>query len=391
MKPIDQLTTNFFATLNSRVAEIQATNADVIRLDIGSPDLPPAHQIVETLARSAEKPDVHGYQSHRGSATVREAWAEMYRRVHGIQIHPDHVLPLLGSKEGVFHLSLAVLNPGDVVLVPDPGYLTYLQGARFAGAEPFRLPLLPENNYLPDLDNIPRNIRERAKILWLNYPNNPTAAVAPLDFFAQAVQFCHRNQILLCHDAAYTQVTYEDTYAPSVLEVPGSSEVSIEFNTLSKSHNMAGWRIGAAVGNPKALAALLKLKTHADSGHFRPVLDASTVAIMSDQGWLEERNAVYQERRDVLLTALNKMGFAPHKPMASLYIWCPLPKGWESSSDFALTLLEQARVSLAPGMIFGPRGEGFVRISLVQPIDRYYETTILDRWRIPRAGINHHP
>lgn len=373
MKPTDQLTTNFFATLNSRVAEIQATNTDVIRLDIGSPDLPPAHQIIEALSQSAGRPDVHGYQSHRGSAIVREAWAEMYRRVHGVKIHPDHVLPLLGSKEGVFHLSLAVLNPGDVVLVPDPGYLTYLQSARFAGAEPFTLPLLSENKYLPDLDNIPQNIRERAKILWLNYPNNPTAAVASLDFFAEAVQFCHRNQILLCHDAAYTQVTYEDTYAPSVLEVPGSNEVCIEFNTLSKSHNMAGWRVGAAVGNPEALAALLKLKTHADSGHFGPVMDASAVAMMSDQSWLEERNAVYQERRDVLLDALNKIGLAPHKPMASLYIWCPLPEGWDSSSDFALALLEQAHVSLAPGTIFGSHGEGFVRISFVQPVDRLYE------------------
>ncbi|MFC1996885.1 aminotransferase class I/II-fold pyridoxal phosphate-dependent enzyme [Chloroflexota bacterium] len=370
MKPIDQLTTNFFATLNAKVVAIQATNADVIRLDIGSPDLPPAPYIIETLSQSARRADAHGYQSHRGSAALREAWAEMYRRVHGVLIDPESVLPLMGSKEGVFHLSQAVLNTGDVVLVPNPGYLTYTQGARFAGAEPFFLPLLPENRYLPDLNAMPLNIRQRAKILWLNYPNNPTTAVAPLEFFSQAVAFCRRYGILLCHDSAYTQVTFENTNAPSVLEVSGANEVCIEFNTLSKSHNMAGWRVGAAVGNSEAVTALLKLKTHADSGHFGPVLDASVAAMLGDQSWLDERNLVYQERRDVVITALRGMGFSLQEPRASLYVWCPIPEDWVSSSDFALTLLEQAHVSLAPGIVFGPGGEGFVRISLVQPMDR---------------------
>jgi LL-diaminopimelate aminotransferase len=294
----------------------------------------------------------------------------MYRRVHGVHIHPDGVLPLLGSKEGVFHLSQAVLNPGDVVLIPDPGYLTYTQSARFAGAEPYYLPLLPENGYLPDLGALPQDTRQRARILWLNYPNNPTAAIAPLEFFAQAVEFCRRHQILLCHDAAYTQVTFEGSYAPSALEVPGSEEVCIEFNTLSKSHNMAGWRVGAAVGNPEALAALLKLKTHTDSGHFGPVMDASVAAMLGDQSWLDERNAIYQERRDLVVAGLREMGFNLQEPQASLYIWCPLPGGRDSSSEFALALLERAHVSLAPGIVFGPRGEGFVRISLVQPIER---------------------
>lgn len=370
MKPTDKLTPNFFATLNAKVVDFQATGADVIRLDIGSPDLPPAPYIIEALSQSAGKPTTHGYQSHRGSPALREAWVQMYRRVHGIQIHPDDVLPLLGSKEGVFHLSQAVLNPGDVVLVPDPGYLTYTQGARFVGAEPFFLPLLPENGYLPDFSNIPPDICERAKILWLNYPNNPTTVVAPLEFFAQAVEFCRQNQILLCHDAAYTQVIFGNTYAPSVLEVPDSNEVCVEFNTLSKSHNMAGWRVGAGIGNSEALAALLKLKTHTDSGHFGPVMDASVAAMLGDQSWLEERNMVFQKRRDVVIEALHGIGFNLQEPQASLYVWCPLPEDWVSSSDFALALLEQAHVSVAPGSIFGPGGEGFVRISIVQPADR---------------------
>jgi len=368
--PTTKLTDNFFATLNSKVADFQATHTEVIRLDIGSPDLPPAPHITAALAQSAQNPDHHGYQSHRGTAALRKAWTEMYQRVHGVAIHPEGVLPLLGSKEGVFHLSLALLNPGDVVLVPDPGYQTYTQGALFAGAEPISLPLLPENGYLPDLSAIPIEILQRAKIMWLNYPNNPTAALATTDFFREVIDFAHQHHILVCHDAAYTQVTFDGIYAPSILDIPGAAEVAVEFNTLSKSHNMAGWRVGAAVGNTAALAALLKLKTHADSGHFRPVLDAVVAALLGDQSWLNERNAIYQERRDVVVTALREMGLNPELPQASLYVWCPLPDGWDSASDFVLTLLEQAHISLSPGTIFGPRGEGYIRISLVQPIER---------------------
>ncbi len=291
--PTTKLTDNFFATLNARVVDFQATGADVIRLDIGSPDLPPAPHIIEALSRSANKSNTHGYQSHRGPRTLQEAWAAMYQRVHGVAIQPEGVLPLLGSKEGVFHLSLALLNPGDVALVPDPGYQTYTQGALFAGAEPVAIPLLPENGYLPDLAAIPKNVLARAKILWLNYPNNPTAALATRGFFSEVVAFARQHDILVCHDAAYTQVTFDGIYAPSILDIPGADQVAIEFNTLSKSHNMAGWRVGAAVGQPAALAALLKLKSHADSAHFLPVLQAATAALAGDQSWLADRNAVY--------------------------------------------------------------------------------------------------
>ncbi len=368
--PTTKLTENFFATLNGKVADFQTTRMDVIRLDIGSPDMPPAPHIIAALAQSAGNPGHHGYQSHTGPEALRTAWAEMYRRVHGVAIRPDEVVPLLGSKEGVFHLSLAMLNPGDAALVPDPGYQTYTQGTRFASAEPIPLPLLPENGYLPDLSGIPADILRRAKILWLNYPNNPTAALATSTFFHQVVEFARQHKILVCHDAAYTQVTFDGIYAPSILDIPGAAEVAVEFNTLSKSHNMAGWRVGAAVGNPKALAALLKLKTHADSGHFRPVLDAAVAAMSGDQSWLEERNAVYQKRRDVVVAALREMGLNPDVPQASLYVWFPLPEGWDSATDFVLNLLEEAHISLAPGTIFGQNGEGFARISLVQPLER---------------------
>jgi LL-diaminopimelate aminotransferase len=364
-----RLSKNFFAVLNTHVTRLQEAGEDIIRLDIGSPDLPPASHIIEALAASARRPDSHGYQSHRGTAALREAWAEMYARRHGITLDPDGVVPLLGSKEGVFHSSMAVLNPGDTVLVPDPGYQTYAQAAFFAGAKTFPVPLTPENDHLPDLSAIPSSVTRHARLLWLNYPNNPTAAVAPLDFFAEAVAFCRQHGILLCHDAAYTQVTFDGYRAPSILEVPGASDVAVEFNTLSKSHNMAGWRVGAALGHSRALEALLKLKTHADSGHFLAVTQAAVAALTGDQTWLEDRNLVYQERRDLIISALRGMGLNPGHPQASLYIWFPTPRGWNSDS-FVLDLLERAHLSLAPGSIFGARGAGYVRISLTQPLDQ---------------------
>jgi len=281
-------------------------------------------------------------------------------------------LPLLGSKDGVFHLSMAVLSPGDVVLVPDPGYQTYVQGARFAGAKPVAFPLLPENDYLPDFSTIQPEIARQAKILWLNYPNNPTAAIAPLETFTAAVAFCLENDILLCHDAAYSQVTYDGYRAPSVLQVPGAGEVAIEFNSLSKSHNMAGWRVGVAVGQLEGLASLLKLKTHTDSGHFLPVIQASVSALSGDQTWLMGRNTTYQERRDVVVSALREMGMQVCEPKATIYVWCRLPEKWDAD-EFVLKLLEEANVSLAPGTIFGHKWDKYIRLSLTQPVERIRE------------------
>ncbi len=374
--PTDRLKTNYFTGLNQRVNRLQAAGADVIRLDIGSPDLPPAPHIIQALTAAARLADVHGYQSQRGTATLREAWAGMYNRIHGVNLDPEGVLPLLGSKEGIFHLSLAVLNPGDLVLVPDPGYQTYLQGAVFAGAEPVPVPLLPENHFLPDLEAIPPETARQARMLWLNYPNNPTNAVADLGFFNRAVDFCRRYEILLCHDAAYTQVTFDGYRANSVLEVPGAVEVAVELNTLSKSHNMAGWRVGVAVGQPAALAALLKLKSHADSGHFLPVMQAAIAALTGDQSWLVARNATYQERRDLVVAALRVAGLQPWQSKASLYVWCPVPQDLDTDS-FVQGLLEGAHVSVAPGSIFGHRGVNDFRLSLTQP--RYRLQQAMDR------------
>jgi len=356
--PSNRLKDNYFTTINSRVKSIKESGADIIRLDIGSPDLPPAPHIVEALSQAARRPDSHGYQSHLGPDVLRNAWATMYQRVHDIKINPDDVVPLMGSKEGIFHLSLALLSPEDVVLVPNPGYLTYAAGASFAGADPIPFYLDPKNGYLPELSAIPLETVKRSKIMWLNYPNNPTSSIATLNFFEHVVEFCKRNRILLCHDAAYTQVTFDGYRAPSILEVEDAADVAVEFNTLSKSHNMAGWRVGAAIGQPLALNALLKLKTHVDSSHFLPVIEASISALTGDQTWVEDRNSVYAERRDFVVKELQEMGLSPKKPLASLYVWFSLPKCWKSSKEFASTLLEQAHVSLAPGTIFGSREKG---------------------------------
>ncbi len=370
---MENMSTHFFSALDEKIAAQIAAGHDVIRLDMGSPDLPPPPDIIEVLSRSAANPDNHGYQPHRGPQALREAWANMYWRVFEVELDPDlEVTPLLGSKEGIFHLTQAVMDPGDVALIPDPGYPTYSRGTLFAGGEPFYIPLLAERNFLPDLDAIPPDLAQRAKMLWLNYPNNPTAATAPLEFFAQAVDFAREHDILLCHDAAYSQVTYNGYHAPSILQIPGAKEVAVEFNSLSKSHNMAGWRVGAVVGNPATLSALNSLKTNLDSGHFLPIMEAAIYSLNGDQNWLLERNDIYRRRRDVVLQALRELDMQAHIPRASLYVWCSLPERW-SSVEFTTALLEQANLSLAPGPVFGAKGEGYIRISLVAPLERISE------------------
>lgn len=382
MKPstrLERLTPNFFAGLEKRIAAMQASNVDVVRLDIGSPDLPPAAHILEALNRAACDPSAHGYTPHIGSLTLRQAWAEMYRRAWGIEIDPhSQVVPLLGSKEGIFHLMQALLEPEDVVLVPDPGYITYTQGAQFAGAQPITMPM--DASYRPSFEEIPPEVARRARIVWLNYPNNPTAAVADLEFFNRAVDYARRYDLLLCHDAAYAQVNFDGYQSPSLLQVPGASEIAVEFNTLSKSHNMAGWRVGAALGNPDALRALFRLKTSLDSGHFHPIHAAAIAAMTGDQSWLVERNAIYQERRDLVLSTLRRLGFSVVTPLASLYVWFPVLAG-QTSLEFATQALENAQVSLVPGTVFGNGGEGFVRLSVTSPTPRIAEAMYrLETW-----------
>jgi len=366
----------FFAALEPKISAMQAAGKDVIRLDEGSPDLPPPRAIIETLAQAAAEPGTHCYQPHRGTRALRLAWAGMYRRVFGVSLNTDsEIVPLLGSKEGVFHLSAAFLNPGDVSLIPDPGYMTYTRGALFCGAEPYFMPLRPENQFLPDLDAIPASVLRRARLLWLNYPNNPTAAVASHEFFARAVAFAQKQGLLLCHDAPYTQITFDNYRAPSLLEIDGAKEVAVEFNSLSKSHNMAGWRVGALMGNAQALKTFFTLKTNVDSSHFLPILAAAAAAMTGDQAWLAERNQVYRQRRDIVVQAVNEFGLPAQLPQASIYVWCPVPAGW-TCLDFVNLILNETLVSLTPGTIFGDNGEGYVRISLTAPAERLNEAML---------------
>jgi LL-diaminopimelate aminotransferase len=343
---------------------------DVIRLDEGSPDLPPPPAVIEALGRSAAQPDRHGYQPHRGPAALREAWADTYRQVWEVDLDPGtEITPLLGSKEGIFHLSLAYIEPGDLALVPDPGYVTYERGPLFAGGEVYRMPLLADKGYLPDLEAIPPEVLKRARLLWLNYPNNPTAAMAPMAFFEQVVDFARHYNFLVCHDAAYSRVVFDGEAAPSILRAPGALDVAVEFNTLSKSHNMAGWRSAALLGNRQAVRSLFTLKTNADSSHFLPVFEASIEALRTEQDWLDARNRNYRGRRDAVLEGLRALGVEASTPRASMYVWAPAPDGW-SCSEFAEGALEQAHVSFTPGAVFGPAGEGYVRVALTAPVER---------------------
>jgi LL-diaminopimelate aminotransferase len=381
---LDKLPPYFFAALGARLKALQAGGMDLIRLDIGSPDGPPPDFVIETLAASAGDPGNHGYSGYLGIPALRQAMVDYYERRFSVQLDvASEIVPLIGSKEGIANLALAWLDPGDLALVPDPGYPTYRMGAYMAGAETFSLPLLAENDFLPDLDAVPAEIARRARLLWLNYPNNPTGAVADLAFFERAVEFCRRSDILLCHDVPYADVGYDGYQAPSVLAVPGAKEVAIEFNSLSKSHNMAGWRVGMAVGNRIAIAALLQVKTNVDSGAFLPVHAAAVAALTGDQTWTVARNAVYQQRRDLLhRTLVGDLGLECALPRAGLYLWPRVPAGY-TSAQFVEKLLMEAGVSLTSGAEFGVHGEGYVRISVGQTTPRVVEAAArLQRLRL---------
>jgi LL-diaminopimelate aminotransferase len=370
---ISNLSGHFFSELNQKLARLNAAGVDVIRLDAGSPDLPPAPHILEALKRSASDPAVHGYQPYNGTATLRTAWAEAYRRSFQVALEAEtEVLPLMGSKEGIVNLTLAFVQEGDVVLVPDPGYMTYTRSALLAGGEAFPMALLPERGYLPDFSAIPQDILRRAKLMWLNYPNNPTAATASLDFFAEVIEFARAHNILVCHDAAYTQIAFDGYQAPSLLQVAGAVETAVEFNTLSKWYNMAGWRVGAALGNRQALAALYQMKVNVDNGHFRPILDAAVAALTGGQEWLGERNQIYEQRRDLVIRGLQEVGLDPQVPKASLYVWFKTPSEW-TEQNFTLKILEEAHVSLVPGTIFGKNGQGYARLSFTESYERLAE------------------
>lgn len=364
----------YFATLNQKINEMRKSGRDVIRMDMGSPDLPPAAFIIDVLNKSAQDPTHHGYAQIGGSVNFKEAIAAYYRKRHEVDLDPcSEVLTLLGSKEGLFNLSQVLLNPGDIALVPDPGYPVYSSSARIAGAEVHFFPLLKQNRFLPDLQGIPAEILTRAKILWLNYPNNPTGAVAPLEFYQRVVEFARQHHLLVANDAPYMDICFDGYRAPSILEVDGAKEVAIEFNSLSKTYNMGGWRLGMAVGNAQVISFLHTYKSQTDSSHFTAIMDAGAAALTGPQEWLGERNAIYRERRNLVVDALRQTGFQVDTPPATIYVWAELPDDAGDSTTWCARLLEETGVSFTPGVVYGPTGEGFVRISLGTPTEKVRE------------------
>jgi LL-diaminopimelate aminotransferase len=366
-KRILDLPPYLFAELDRARAELQAQGREVISLGVGDPDMPTPEPIIEVLKREAQEPTNHQYPSYEGLLSFREAVAEWYEGRFGVALDPVcEVVSLIGSKEGVAHLPLAFVDPGDVGLYADPGYPVYSVAISFAGGTPVSLPLKEENGFLPDLEAIPAETARNAKIMYLNYPNNPTAATADEAFFERLIAFARRHEILVCHDAAYTEIAFEGYKPPSFLQVQGAKDVGIEFHSLSKTYNMTGWRIGFCVGNEDAVAGLGKVKTNIDSGVFQPVQYAGVEALLRNGEVPRKLNELYQKRRDRVIEGLRSCGLKPFVPKATFYIWCPVPGGIESK-EFAKKLLVEAGVVVTPGVGFGEHGEGYFRISLTQP------------------------
>jgi LL-diaminopimelate aminotransferase len=361
-----------FAEIDRLKREVAARGVDLINLGIGDPDTPTPAHIVERLRAAAGEPANHRYPDYEGLPAFRQAAAGWIERRHGVRLDPaTEVVSLIGSKEGIANMAVAFVDPGDIVLVPDPGYPVYHVGAAFNGATTYRLPLRRENGFLPDLGAIPDEVARRAKLLWLNYPNNPTAAVAPRTFFADAIRFAERHGIIICHDAAYAELYFGER-PPSILEIPGGRELAIEFHSLSKTFSMTGWRIGFAVGHPELIAGLGKVKTNVDSGIFQAVQEAGIAALSGDPAVVDRLRAMYRERRDVLVTGLEKAGLPCEPPRGTFYVWVPVPRGL-TSAGLATRCLTEAGVVVTPGNGFGDAGEGYIRLTLCSPSDRLRE------------------
>ncbi|HEX2088981.1 MAG TPA: LL-diaminopimelate aminotransferase [Actinomycetota bacterium] len=374
-----------FAELDRKAAEKREAGFDVISLGIGDPDLPTPPHVVEAMREAAADPSTHQYPSYFGLPEFRRAVADWYERRFGVRLNPDtEVQPLIGSKEGLAHLALAFIDPGDEALVPDPGYPVYEIGTMLAGGTSISMPLSAERGFLPDFAELQPT--EGTRLLWLNYPSNPTAATADLDFFRDAVEFSRRHDLLLCHDAAYSEITFDGYTAPSVLEVDGAKDVAIEFGSLSKTYNMTGWRVGFAVGNEEAIRALATIKTNVDSGIFNAVQLAGIAALTGPQDHVERMKETYRVRRDLVVGSLLDIGLQVKPPLGSIYVWAPVPEG-QTSAGFAEALLEKAAVVVSPGTGYGPNGEGFFRISLTVADDRLEEAVARIRKVFGAPGV----
>jgi len=362
-----------FKEIDRKKAGVMSRGVDIIDLGVGDPDLPTPPHIIEALKRAADEPANHRYPTYSGMNDFKEVVAQWYRERFNVKLDSKtEVVTLIGSKEGLAHFPLAFVNPGETVLVPTPAYPVYHIATLFAGGESFFMPLLSENNFLPDLDAIPGETASRARIMFINYPNNPTSAVADLGFFDRVVEFARENEILVCHDAAYTEMSFDGFRAPSFLEADGAMEVGVEFHSLSKTYNMTGWRIGFAVGNSKAIEGLGAIKSNIDSGVFQAVQLAGIEAIRGDQSCVREMVQVYTKRRDLMVKGLRDAGYEVESPKATFYLWVRVPEG-HTSTEVATRLLENAGLVVTPGNGFGEPGEGYFRIALTQKRERLAE------------------
>ena len=371
---VEQLPPYLFARTSMLIAEQRARGVDVISFGIGDPDLPTPDHILESLKRAVDDPANHRYPESNGLPELRQAIARWYGHRHHVELDPDReVVPLIGSKEGIGHLPLCLIDPGDIALVTDPGYPVYATGTVFAGGEVVLLPLHEEDGWLPRLDEVPQATADRARILWLNYPHNPTGATADLAFFEHAVRWAHDHDVVIAHDLAYADVTYDGYVAPSILEASGAREVAIEFNSLSKSFNMTGWRVGMAVGNAAVIDALTRVKSNLDSGIPQAIQQMAITALDDPRDAITRHNITYQRRRDRVVETLRSLGLRVEPPKASLYVWARLPDGERSSGDYAQRLLEGTGVVVTPGLGYGEAGEGYIRLSLTIPDERLEE------------------
>ncbi len=362
-----------FARIEEKIAQAKEKGVDIISLGIGDPDRPTPDFIIKAMVESLNNTENHQYPSSVGMLSFRQAVADFYAARFGVEINPkNEVCTLIGSKEGIANIHYCYAEPGDIVLVPDPGYPVYSTAAMLAGAEPYYMPLLAENNFLPDLKAIPKDILAKAKLIWLNYPNNPTGAVADLDFFKEAVDFAKEHDLILCHDNAYSEMTYDGYIAPSILEIPGAKEVAVEFSSCSKFFNMTGWRIGYMVGNSQVVATLARYKSNVDSGAFQSIQYAGIAGLKNPDDTINELKSIYAARRNILVGGLNEIGWNLPMPKATFYLWAPVPKGY-TSAGFAEKVLEEAGVIITPGNGYGECGEGYFRATLTVEESRMRE------------------
>ena len=371
---VEQLPPYLFARISELIATKRAEGVDVISFGIGDPDIPTPGYIIDSLKQASDVAANHRYPETEGLPEFREAVARWYQRRHGVTLDPAReVVSLIGSKEGIGHFPLVLIDPGDVALMTDPGYPVYEIGTMFCGGVAVKVPLTEEDGWLPRLDDIPADLSDRAKLIWLNYPNNPTGAVTDLAFFERAVAWAKRHDVIIAHDIAYSEVTFDGYVAPSILEVDGARDVAIEFNSLSKSFNMTGWRIGMAVGTATLIDALRRVKSNLDSGVPQAVQQMAITALDGPPAAIEAHNDIYRARRDRVIEVLHALGLRVDPPKASLYVWARLPGGESSSAAYAARLIDATGVVVTPGISYGPAGEGYIRLSLTLPDARVEE------------------